>query len=164
MNAPREDSHVCSWLALVAILGVLVSGCALASGRQSVWVDNRSSQPAAFFLDDLSTGPGGWFIVAAHMTAHAGSDGLGTPAVRANVLGWGHEARHVSECSPGDYDDTLYDVPGGASVRLLIEATGEPSVVLMDEPSGLPHLTAQPVMGTLNEADLCEYIRTHSPR
>jgi hypothetical protein len=73
-------------------------------------------------------------------------------------------AGHVSECSPGHYDDTLYDVPSGASVRLLIEATGEPSVVLMDEPSGLPHLTAQPVMGTLNEADLCEYIRTHSPQ
>jgi hypothetical protein len=112
------------WIALVAMVAVVASACVFGSGaRQSVWVDNRSSQAAAFFLEDLSTGPGGWFIVPAHTTAHAGSDGLGSSAVRANVLGWGREAGHVSECSPGNYDDTLYDVPGGASVRLLIEAT-----------------------------------------
>jgi hypothetical protein len=128
MNGSREGGiHIRSWLARGAIVAVLVSACVLGSGgRQSVWVEDRSAQRAAFFLDDLSTGPGGWFIVGAHTTAHAGSDGLGTTAVRANVLGWGHEAGHVSECSPGSYDDTLYDVPSGASVRLLIEATGDP--------------------------------------
>jgi hypothetical protein len=47
-------------------------------------------------------------------------------------------------------------------VRLLIEATGEPSVALMAEPSGLPDLTAQPIMGTFNEGDLCAYIHAHS--
>jgi hypothetical protein len=152
-----------SRLALMAIVAVVSSACVFGSGAApSVWVDNRSSQSAAFFLTGLGDGPAGWFIVAAHTTAHAGSDGLGSTAVRANVLGWGHEANHVSECSPSDYDDTLYDVPPGASVRLLIEATGEPSVALMAEPSGLPVLPAQPIMGTFNEADLCQYIRAHS--
>jgi hypothetical protein len=102
------------WLGPIAIVALVASACTLVSAaRPSVWVDNRSSQAAAFFLDDLSTGPGGWFIVPAHTTAHAGSDGLGSTDVRVNVLGWGHEAGHVSECSPGNYDDTLYDVPGG---------------------------------------------------
>jgi hypothetical protein len=32
----------------------------------------------------------------------------------------------------------------------------------MVEPSGLPDLTPQPIMGTLNEADLCAYIQAHS--
>jgi hypothetical protein len=152
-----------SLLALVAIVAVVASACVFGnSAAPSVWVDNRSSQSAAFFLTGLGAGPAGWFIVPPHTTAHAGSDGLGSTAVRANVLGWGHEANHVSECSPSDYDDTLYDVPPGASVRLLIEATGEPSVALMAEPSGLPALPAQPIMGTFNEADLCQYIHAHS--
>jgi hypothetical protein len=150
-------------LALVAIVALVASACVLASGaRPSVWVENRSSQAAAIFLTDLSDGPAGWFIVPAHTTAHAGSDGLRFSDVRANVLGWDHEAGHVGECSPGSYDDTLYDVPSGASVRLLIEATGEPSVRLMAEPSGLPVLTAHPIMGTLNQADRCAYFHAHS--
>lgn len=152
-------THLGSWLAIVA---VVVSACVFEGGGQSVWVENRSSQAAAFFLDDLSTGTAAWFIVPAHTTAHAGSDGLGTSAVRVNVLGWRHEANHVSECSPGDHDDTLYDVPGGASVRLLIEASGEPAVSLMPEPSGLPDLAPQPMMGPMTEADRCAYIEAHS--
>jgi hypothetical protein len=90
-----------------------------------------------------------------HQCGRVGPTPRRSTAVRANVLGWGHEARHASECSPSDYDDTLYDVPSGASVRLLIEATGDPSVALMAEPSGLSALPAQPIMGTFNEAVLC---------
>jgi hypothetical protein len=158
-------TRVSSGLALVAILAVAVSACALLSGpRPLVWVDNRSSEVAAIFVTDLGDGPAGWFIVPAHTTAHAGSDGLGSPDVRVNLLGWRHEAGNVSECSPGNYDDTLYDVPRGASVRLLIEADGRPSVSLMEEPAGLPDLEAQTVMNTLNEADLCEYFHKHSPQ
>jgi hypothetical protein len=150
-------------IALATFIAVVSNGCVLGIGpAPSVWVDNRSSQSVAFFLTDLGSEAAGWFIVPPHTTAHAGSDGLGSTAVRANVLGWGHEAGHASECSPSDYDDTLYDVPYGASVRLLIDATGQPSVAMMAEPSGLPALAAQPIMGTFNEADLCAYIRAHS--
>ena len=53
-------------------------------------------------------------------------------------MGWRHDVNDVDECSPGDYEDTLYDVPAGASVRLLVEPDGTPSVALATEPPGLP--------------------------
>jgi hypothetical protein len=147
--------------ALLVAVALLVVSCAMyGPSRTSVWVENRSSEYATFFVTDLSDGPSGWYIVPAHTTAHAGSTGLRFSAVVANVLGWGHEANHVSNCSPGDYDDTLYDVPDGSSVRLLIDETGRPSVSLAPEPPGLPQLALAP-LGSMSEADRCQYIDTH---
>lgn len=120
-----------------------MSGCDV--GHASVWVENRSSVPATFFVTDNSDQPAAWFVVPADSTAHVGSTGLHiSPDVRVNVLGWQHEANHVDACSPGDYDDTLHGVPAGASVKLLIDETGRPSVALAAEPSGLPALDAVP--------------------
>ena len=147
--------------ALLVIVALLAVSCGIGgAGRTSVWVENRSSETATFLVYDLSDGPAAWYMVPAHTTAHAGSDGLRFPAVVANVLGWGHEANHVSRCSPGDYDDTLYDVPPGASVRLLIEETGRPSVSFAPEPQGLPHLVQAP-LGPMSEDQRCRYIDSH---
>jgi hypothetical protein len=118
---------------------------------------NRSSEEVAFFVSDNSTSPAAWCVVGPNTAARAGSDGLGSPDVRVNVLGWRHEANNVSACSPGDYADTLYDVPRGAAVRLLIEASGEPSVVLEPEPSGLPAV-AQVPLGNLSEEGRCAFL------
>lgn len=150
-------------LALLTIAGVVMGACAVGTAdRPSVWVENRSSQAAAFFVTDGSDAPAGWYIVPAHTIAHAGSDGLGSPDVRINVLGWGNDAAYNdSECAPGLYDDTLYGVPTRASIRLLIEATGQPSVAIQAEPSGLPHLAPQP-MGPLTRAGRCDYFHAHS--
>jgi phage-related tail fiber protein len=137
---------------------ICVAACSLVSNSStaSVWVENRSASAAAFFVTDNSDSPAGWYVVPAHTVAHAGSTGLRVSSdVRVNVLGWGHQERHVSECSPGDYGDTLHDVPNGASVRLLIEASGRPSVDLGPEPPGIPALPLAP-LGTLSEAQLCE--------
>lgn len=128
-------------LIVIVALVAVSSGIGGAVGT-SVWVENRSSEAATFFV------------------AHAGSDGLRYPAVVANVLGWGHEANHASKCSPGDYDDTLYDVPSGASVRLLIDETGRPSVSLAPETPGLPRLVPAP-LGPMPEDERCQYIDTH---
>ncbi len=128
---------------MLAVFVASLAACGL--GRASVWVENRSSAPATFFVTDDSDQPAAWFVVPANTTAHVGSAGLyGSPDVTVNVLGWQHEANHVDACSPGDYDDTLYDVPAGASVRLLIDETGRPSVALAQEPTGLPTLDAVP--------------------
>ena len=53
-----------------------------------------------------------------------------------------------------DYDDTLYDVPRSASVQLLIEESGEPSVRLVPERPDLVHLVQMPLDG-LSEAERC---------
>ena len=146
---------------LMATVALLAVSCAMyGPSETSVWVENRSPEAATFFVTDLSDGPAGWYIVPAHSTAHAGSTGLRFPAVRVNVLGWGHEAAHVGKCSPGQYDDTLYDVPDGSSVRLLIDGTGQPSVSLVPEPPGLPQLLLAPI-GAMSEDELCQYVDTH---
>ena len=140
---------------LVGGLGVVAVAVAIAeASRPFVWVENRSSQEATFFVTDNSLKDAGWYVVPAHTSAHAGSNGLGSPDVRVNVLGWGHEVNHVSRCAPGDYDDTIYDVPRGASVRLLIDESGRPSVSLAAEPANLPHLASAP-LGNLSEAQVC---------
>jgi hypothetical protein len=139
----------------LAILGLVILAITFGyASRPSVWVDNRSSSAVTFFVTDLGAGDAGWYVVPAHTVAHAGSDGLGSPAVRVNALGWNHVADHVGPCAPGDYDDTIYDVPRFASVELLIDATGQPSVSLMPEPPNLPHLALAP-LGNLPEAALC---------
>src|SRR5450432_1322718 len=82
-------------------VGILILGLVVAwvgffyFGRPSVWVDNRSSNAVTFFVTDLGAGDAGWYKVPAHTVAHAGSDGLGSPAVRVNALGWNHVADHV---------------------------------------------------------------------
>jgi hypothetical protein len=148
-------------IAATALMLVVLAGCALGS-PPSVWVDNESGSSAIFFVTDGSDTQPGWYIVPPHTTAHAGSTGLGSPDVTANVLGWGHVARHVGPCSPGDYDDTLYDVPRGASVELHIDPTGQPSVTLATEPDGLPRLELAPLNG-LSEDQICSY-PTPSPQ
>jgi len=144
----------------LVVAGLLVVAIAIAVGvgsasRPSVWVENRSSHEATFFVTDNSLdSAGGWYLVPAHTAAHAGSDGLGSPDVRVNVLGWRHEVNHVGKCAPGDYDDTVHNVPRWTSVRLLIDETGEPSVSLAPEPVGLPQLVSAP-LGNLPEAQRC---------
>jgi hypothetical protein len=128
-------------LVAVVVIGVAVS----AASRASVWVENRSAESVAFFVTDNSDGPAGYFVVPPHTTAHAGSDGIGLVSrdVRVNVLHW-IKVTAGDPCTPTDYDDTIYNTPAGASVRLLVEADGQPSVTLAPEPSGLPHLDALP--------------------
>jgi hypothetical protein len=123
-------------------------------GRPSVWVDNRSSQVATVFVTDDGSGPAAWYIVPAHSTVHLGSAGLGGPDVRANVLGWGHEAYQVDKCSPGHYEDTLFNVPRFSSIELSIDPSGQPTVKLASEPTGLTQL-AQAPLGNLPEASRC---------
>ena len=118
---------------------------------------NQSGEDVAFFVSDNSTTPAAWYVVAPHTSAHAGSAGLGSPDVTVNALGWRHEVNNVAACSPGDYDDTLYSVPAGAHVRLLIEPSGEPSVSLDAEPPGLPTL-AQVPLGGLSEDGRCVFL------
>jgi hypothetical protein len=151
-----------AWALIVAVaLFAASASCGMPGpSRTSVWVENRSSKTAAFFVTDLSDGPAGWYIVPGNMTARAGSDGLRFSDVRVNVLGWGYEARNAPRCSPGDYDDTLYDVPEGSFVRLVIDETGQPSVGVAPEPPGLPRLSLAP-LGPMSEADRCQYIDTH---
>jgi hypothetical protein len=144
------------------VIAVAIGGCG-SSAPPSVWVDNRSAEAATFFVDDLGTGPAPYYIVAAHTSAHVGSDGLGTREVRVNVLGWGHEAGNVGPCSPGQYDDTLYDVPAGGSVRLLIDVSGQPSVGLASEPPSLPRLERAPLDGRVTEEQLCQRIHELRP-
>jgi hypothetical protein len=141
---------------LIVVLALLggVTGCFDAT-RPSVWAENRSARDATFFVTDDSASPAAWYVVPAHTTAHAGSDGLGSSDVRVNVLGWAHEINHVGKCAPGDYDDTLSNVPPVASVRLLIDETGRPSVSLSPEPPGLPHL-AQAPLGNEPEDQRCQ--------
>jgi hypothetical protein len=143
------------WLLLFA--AVTVAGCIGAGDAPSVWVMNSSNDEVAFFVSDNSSNPAAWYVVGPHTSARAGSAGLGSPDVRINVLGWQHEANNVSACSPGDYPDTLYDVPRGAAVRLLIGVSGEPSVAIAPEPSGLPVL-AQVPLGNLSEAGRCAFL------
>src|SRR4051794_26286894 len=99
-------------LVLALALGTsAVAGCD--SGRASVWVENRSPDRVALFVTDLSDQPAAWYSVPGNTTAHLGSGGLHiSDAVRVNVLGW-----RTEECSPSHYDDTLYNVPRGSSVR-----------------------------------------------
>jgi hypothetical protein len=144
---------------MLAIVLALLLGVAVGMGnisRPSVWVQNRSAHDATFFVTDRGKGPEGWLIVRAHTTAHAGSDGLGIGAqdVRINMLSWRHEAAQVGPCAPGDYADTLSSVPAGASVRLLIDKSGQPSVSLAAKPAGLPHLVNEPLNGS-SEDQLC---------
>ena len=103
-----------------------------------MWIDNRSPDALAVFVTDLSDRPAAWYRIPGNTAVHAGSAGLRFDAVRVNVMGWRHDVNNVDECSPGDYEDTLYDVPAGASVRLLVEPDGTPSVALATEPPGLP--------------------------
>ena len=151
-------------LAVAATLvGVVVSTGAVAAVQASariaalpsVWVANLSPETATFFVTDNSDRDAAWFVVPAHTTAHVGSGGLGSSDVRVNVLGFGHGANHVDKCSPGDYDDTIYDVPDHASVRLLIDDSGNPSVRLAPEPPGLETLPEVP-LGNLPEAERCD--------
>jgi len=130
-------------IGLIALVAGGLLGCDVA--QASVWVENRSSAPVTFFVTDNSDRPTATYVVPADTMAHAGSAGLHISRdVRVNVLGWQHEANHVDACSPGDYDDTLYSVPARASVKLLIDETGRPSVAFAAEPSGLPALDAVP--------------------
>jgi hypothetical protein len=145
-------------IAIAVVIAVAIGGCGI-SRPPSAWVDNRSSQAATFFLDDLSSGPAPYYIVRPHTSAHVGSDGLHTRDVRVNVLGWGHEAGHVGPCAPGHYDDTIYDVPPAGSVRLLIDVTGQPSVSLASEPPSLPNLARAPLDGPLTEDQLCQRVQ-----
>lgn len=137
---------------VTALLAAMLGACTVS--RASVWIDNQSSQQAVVFVDDLGSGPAPWYVVPAKTTVHVGSAGLGSSAVRVNLLGWRHEENHVSRCAPGDYDDTLYDVPPGASVRLLIEESGQPSVSLASEPPNLPTLD-QTHFADQSEAGIC---------
>ena len=141
-------------LLLVPIVLLIVLGASYLSRSPSVWIENRSSQQAVVFVTDDSARPAAWYVVPPHTTIRAGSDGLGSPDVRANVLGWRHEADHLSRCAPGDYHDTIPDVPRGASVRLLIDETGQPSVSLAPEPPNLTPLPQAP-LGNLSEAGIC---------
>jgi len=142
---------------LVAV-ALAIGGCA--AGRSpSVWVENRSADAATFFVDDLGSDSSPFYIVPPHTSARVSNPGLSTRDVRVNVLGWGHEVRHVGPCSPGHYDDTIYDVPSDASVRLEIAVTGEPSVSLASEPPSLPALERAPLDGPLTEDQLCERVQ-----
>ena len=146
-------------VAVAVLIAASTSGCGI-SRPPSVWVDNRSAQAATFFVYDLGSGATPYYIVPPHTTAHVGSDGLHTRDVLVNVLGWGHEERHVGPCSPGYYDDTIYDVPPRGSVRLLIEVTGQPSVSLAPEPPSLPDLArATALDGPLTEDQLCQRVQ-----
>jgi hypothetical protein len=134
----------------------LLASCS-STPHTSVWVENRSGNNVVLFVTDLSSLPEACFVVPANSAATLGSAGLGnSPShdVRVNVLGWRHEVGNVGPCSPGDYDDTVYDVPPGASVRLLIEPSGEPSVSITPEPSDLPAVAEAP-LGGMSEAELC---------
>lgn len=140
---------------LLLFVAVLVAiGAWQESSKPSVWIENRSPDQAVIFVTDNSDGPAAWYVVPAETSAHAGSGGLGSPDVRVNLLGWQHEANGVSSCSPGAYDDTIYNVPPEASVRLLIDETGQPTVSLAPEPPNLPNL-AQAPLGDLSEAGIC---------
>lgn len=140
------------------VVSAAVAGIgAIGGSRPTVWIDNRSSQQVVVFVTDNGDGAAAWYIVPPKSAGHAGSAGLGSPDVRVNLLGWRHEENHVGRCAPGDFDDTLSDVPRSASVRLLVDETGRPSVSLAIEPSGLAALEQAP-LGDLSESDLCEAI------
>lgn len=143
---------------MAAALALTIAGCRV-SPPPSVWVDNRSSEVAVFYVYDLGPGPAPYYIVPPNTAAHVGSEGLTSSTVQVNVLGWRHEDNHVGPCSPGNYDDTLYDVPSNGSVRLLIDATGQPSVSLAPEPPSLPDLARAPLDGPLTEDQLCQRIQ-----
>jgi hypothetical protein len=135
---PIDVARCAEVFASATVLVALAAGCV--STHASVWVDNRSSHPVAFFVTDLSDQPAAWFVAPANSKAHTGSAGLHiSDAVRVNVEGW-----RTEECSPGDYDDTLYDVSRFDSVELLVDETGRPSVAVAPEPPGLPALEAFP--------------------
>jgi hypothetical protein len=139
----------------ILVLGLIVAWVSFFYfGRPSVWVDNRSTSAVTFFVTHGGAGAAGWYQVPAHTVAHAGSDGLGSPDVRVNALGWDHVAHGTGPCSPSDYDDTIYNMPRFASVELQIDASGRPSVSLAPEPPNLPHLAPDPV-GNLPEAQRC---------
>jgi hypothetical protein len=124
-----------------------------------VWVENRSSQAVVFFVDDLGSDPAPYYVVPANTAARVGTPGLSTRDVRVNVLGWRHEANGVGPCAPGDYDDTIYDVPPDGGVRLLIEASGQPSVAMQVEPASLRLLERAPLDAPLTEDELCERVQ-----
>ena len=156
----RSGRFPTSWartVAVAVVIAVMTGGCEIGS-PPSVWVDNRSSQAATFFVYDLGPGSTPYYIVPPHTAAHVGSDGLHTRDVVVNVLGWRHEEGHVGPCAPGNYDDTIYDVPPDGSVRLLIGVTGEPSVSLASEPPSLPDLARAPLDGPLTEDQLCQKV------
>lgn len=138
----------------ILVVVVVALGAALSATQPTVWIENRSSAQAVVFVSDNSDSPAAWYVVPASSTVHAGSAGLGTADVRVNLLGWRHKANGVGPCSPGDFDDTIYDVPNAGSVRLLIDETGRPSVSLASEPAGLSELQPVP-LGHLSEADRC---------
>jgi hypothetical protein len=106
------------------------------------------------FVTDNSLSPAAWYVVPPRTAVHAGSAGLGSPDVRVNLLGWQHETLGVSRCAPGDYDDTISNVPPGASVLLLIEETGRPLVSLATEPPNLRRLGEAP-LNDMSEEERC---------
>ncbi len=132
--------------------GMWSRSSSLGVGRQSL-IAGRN-----IFVTDLSATSAQWYIVRPHTSAHVGSAGLGTGHVRVNVLGWGHEVRNVGPCSPGHYADTLYDLPPAASVRLLIDESGQPSVGRESEPSSLPSLSSAS-LDELTEDQLCHRVQ-----
>jgi hypothetical protein len=140
-------------LIATVIGGTVFLGVGIAS-TPSVWIENLSSQDAVVFVTDNSTRPEAWYVVPAGVRGHAGSAGLGSSEVRVNVLGWGAAANGVGRCSPGDYDDTVHDVPRWSSVRLLIDKDGTPIVSVAPEPPDLPVLRPAP-LNNLPEADRC---------
>jgi hypothetical protein len=141
-------------LLLLPVALLVVLGASYLSRPPSVWIENRSSQQGVVFVTDGSSRPAAWYVVPARTTVHAGSDGLGSPDVTVNLLGWQHEAGHVGRCAPGNYNDTIYDVPRGAPVRLLIDETGRPSVSLAPEPPNPAPLLQAP-LENLSEAGIC---------
>lgn len=143
-------------LLLMILVVIVVTGCTPVT---TIWIENRSAEPHPLFVDNLSDHPALWYIVPPNTIASAGSST--GEAVRVNVLGWRHEQGHVAPCSPGDYDDTLYDVPLAASVRLLIEEDGRPSVGFASEPPGLPRLPEASI-GPLTEDELCAWFAQHA--
>lgn len=144
--------------AAVALIAIALTGCG-APKPPSVWVQNDSSRVVIFFVADLGPDPAAYFIVPPHTTAHVDNEGRRTRDAVVNVLGWRHEVNHVGRCAPGDYDDTRYDVPPSGSVRLLIEASDQPSLDLTAEPPSLPLLTRETALdGPLSEDQVCDRI------
>lgn len=154
-NAPLFSARL---IAVAGVVAVVTGACGVGSAP-SVWVDNRSAEAATFFVDDLGSDAAPFYIVPPRTSAHIASPGLSSRDVRVNVLGWRHEEGHVGPCAPGNYDDTIYDVPADGSVRLLIDASGQPSVSLAPEPTSLPDLKRAPLDGPLTEDQLCERVQ-----